>query len=48
MPSFSNAKAKFVVAGDERGQLGVVLLPLVEMGSAPPIVPGYDMLWPMI
>ena len=26
----------------------VALLPLVEMGTAPPIVPGYDMLLPII
>ena len=26
----------------------VALLPLVEMGTAPPIVPGYDMLQPVI
>ena len=25
----------------------MALLPLVEMGTAPPIAPGYDMLWPM-
>ena len=42
--SFLNAE--FVVAGDVRGQ-PVALLPLVEMGTAPPIVPGYDMLRPM-
>ena len=26
----------------------MALFPLVEMGTAPPIVPGYDMLWPII
>ena len=41
-PSFLNAEA----AGDVRGQSEVFLLPLVEMGTAPPRVPGYDMLRP--
>ena len=43
--AFSNAEAEFVVAG---GQSEVALLPLVEMGIAPPIVTGYDMLRPII
>ena len=31
----------FVVAGDVKRS---ALLPLVEMGTAPPIIPGHDML----
>ena len=31
-----------------RAQLEVALLPLVEMGTAPPSIPGYDMLRPVI
>ena len=37
-PSFLNAEA----AGDVKRSL----LPLVEMGTAPPSIPGYDMLQP--
>ena len=48
MPSFSNAEAEFVVAGDVKRSAAAALSPLVEMGTAPPIVPGYDMLRPVI
>ena len=44
-PSFSNTEA----AGDvKRSAGGGSLLPLVEMGTAPPSVLGYDMLWSVI
>ena len=44
-PSFSNAEA----AGDvKRSTGGSSLLLLVEMGTAPPSVKGYDMLRPVI
>ena len=33
---------QFVVAVDVKPE--VALLPLVEMGTAPPVIPGYDML----
>ena len=42
-------EAEFVVAGDvKRSAGGSSLLPLVEMGATPPIIPGYDMLQPII
>ena len=45
MPSFSIAE----VAGDvKRSAGGGSLLPLVEMGTVPPSVLGYDMLRPVI
>jgi len=35
---------EFVVVGGEEINQKWYLLPLVEMGTAPPITPGYDML----
>ena len=44
--SGTSVPPEFVVAGDVK-RSAVALLPLVEIGTAPPIVPEYDMLRPM-
>ena len=48
MPSFSNAEAECVLTGDIKTSARGGSVTLVEMSTAPPIVPKYDMLRPNI